>query len=65
MLDLEPSQTTGSGNCLEDRIIQGSEDQRARFPATHGRTSYAEAGLNLQHIAASYFLRDFWPDPLV
>src|SRR5713101_4885048 len=34
MLDLEPSQTPGSGNSLENRQVCSSDDQGARFPAT-------------------------------
>jgi hypothetical protein len=64
MLDLEPGQTPGSGNSLEDRQVRSSDGHRARFPATHGRTSCAEAGLILQHTASSNFLHDFVPGPL-
>src|SRR4051812_12828245 len=49
MLNLEPGQTPGSGNGLQDRQVSSSDGQGARFPATHGRISYAEAGLILQH----------------
>src|SRR5215212_11154855 len=49
MLNLEPGQVPGSGNGLEDRQVRSRDAQGARFPATHGRTSDAEAGLNLQH----------------
>jgi hypothetical protein len=64
-LDLEPGQTPGSGNSPEDRQVRSSDGQRARFPATHGRASCAEAGLIRQHTPPSNFLHDFWPGTLV
>ena len=36
MLDLEPSQTPGSGNGLQDGQVRSGDGQGARFPATHG-----------------------------
>ena len=64
MLDLEPSQVPGSGDRLEDREIRGSDDKGAGFPATHGTTSDAGVGLNLQDTAALNFLHYLWPGPL-
>jgi hypothetical protein len=32
MLDLEPNQTPGAGNGLEDRQVRSSDAQGARFP---------------------------------
>jgi hypothetical protein len=64
MLDLEPSQVPGSGDRLEDREITGSDDEEARFPATHETTSDAGEGLNLQDTAARNFLHYLWPGPL-
>ncbi len=64
MLDLEPGEVPGSGNRLEDRKIRSSDDQGARFPATHGDTSDAGAGLNLQHTADPNSLHYLWPGPL-
>ena len=65
MLDLEPSQVPGSGHRLEDREIRGSDDEGAGFPATHGTTSDAGVGLNIQHTAALNSLHYLWPGPLV
>jgi hypothetical protein len=65
MLDLEPSQVPGSGNRLEDWEIRVSDDEGTRFPATHGATSDAGVGLNLQDTAALNFLHYLWPGPLV
>jgi hypothetical protein len=64
MLDLEPSQVPGSCDRLKDREIRGSDDQGAGFPATHGTTSDAGEGLNLQHTAPLNFLHYLWPGPL-
>jgi hypothetical protein len=64
MLDLEPSQMPGPGDRLQDREIGGSDDQRAGFTATHGTTSDAGVGLNLQHTAPLNFLHYLWPGPL-
>ena len=64
MLNLEPGQTPGSGNSLQDRQVSSGDGQGARFPATHGRISDVEAGLNLQHAAPENFLHDFVPGPL-
>src|SRR5262249_18774673 len=63
-LDLEPSQLPGSGGRLEDRQIGGSDDEGARFPATHETTSDAGPGLNLQDTAALNSLHYLWPRPL-
>jgi hypothetical protein len=64
MLNLEPGQTPGSGNGLQDRQVSSNDGQGARVPATHGRISDAEAGLNVQHTAPANFLHDFMPGPL-
>src|SRR5262249_52919639 len=64
MLDLEPSQVPGSGDRLEDREIRSSDNQGTRFPATHGTTSDAGVGLNIQHTAALNSLHYLWPGPL-
>jgi hypothetical protein len=64
MLDLEPGQVPGSGDRLEDREIRGSDDQGTGFATTHGTTSDAGVGLNLQHTAPLYFLHYLWPGPL-
>ena len=65
MLDLEPGQSPGSGNALQYREIRVSDTQGARFPTAHRSTSYAEAGLYLQHTPTLNFLHDFVPGPLV
>jgi hypothetical protein len=49
MLDLEPGQSPGSGNALQDGEVRGSDTQGARFPTTHRSTSSTKAGLYLQH----------------
>jgi hypothetical protein len=64
MLDLEPGEVPGSGNRLEDREIRGTDNQGARFPATHGTTSDAGVGRNIQHTAALNSLHYLWPGPL-
>ena len=56
MLDLEPGQVPAASHGLEDREISGSDGQGARFSATHGRTSDAGAGSNLQHTSRPEFV---------
>jgi hypothetical protein len=56
MLDLEPGQSPGSGNALQDGEVRGSDTQGARFPTTHRSTSSTKAGLYLQHTPTLNFL---------
>lgn len=65
LLDLEPNQVPGSGDRLEDWEIKSSDDEGTRFSATHGTTSNAGGGVNLQDTAALNFLHYLWPGPLV
>ena len=64
VLDLEPGQPAAARDRLQDREIRFSDGHRARFPATHGTTSDAEAGAIPSIAVSPNLLHDFVPEPL-
>src|SRR5262245_57151133 len=64
VLDLEPGQTSATGNRFKDGDIGGSERQRARLASTHRPPPKQKSGSFSHHTPTRNFLHDFLAGPL-